>query len=44
MLENFRANVLKQGRRQRLRERCLKILFPVTVIILRLLQVPRHGK
>ena len=25
---------LKQGRRRRLRERCLKILFAVTVIIL----------
>ena len=35
---------LKQGRRRRLRERCLKILFPVTVIILRLLHVVRLGK
>ena len=35
---------LKQGRRRRLRERCLKILFFVTVIILRLLQVARRGE
>ena len=35
---------LKQGRRRRLRERCLKILFPVTAIILRLLHVVQLGK
>ena len=37
-------DILSKGRRRWLRERYLKILFPVIVIILRLFQVVRHGK